>query len=299
MTNSKPNFLIVGAAKAGTTALYYYLKQHVDIGFPDLKEPKYFSSSKLNLPHNGIGDHSVDKYAVKDWTEYLNLFKGLSSYKRIGEASPDYLFYHRETAGLIKETLGDIPIIIILRNPIKRAFSAYMYLKRDSREPLSFREGLDAEEDRLNDNWDFIWGYKKGGLYSEQVKTFLNTFTNVKVILQEELKTDTKRVIKEVYSFLNVNPNFTTDTSVEHNPSGTPKNILAKFLLNRNNKLATTTREFLKSIIPRRILEKIASRSLEKKSISKPNQELLKNYFEDDIAKLGVLLNRDLTKWGD
>jgi len=293
----KPNFLIVGAAKAGTTALYYYLKQHPDIGFPDLKETKYFSTCNLNLPQNGIGDHSIDKYAVKDWIEYLKLFKGLSSYKRIGEASPDYLVYHKETAPLIKDTLGDIPIIISLRNPIKRAFSAYTNLKRDSREPLSFGEGLDAEEDRLNDNWDFMWGYKKGGLYFEQVKTFLNTFTNVKVIFQEDLKTDTKRVIKEVYSFLKVNPDFKTDTSIEHNPSGIPKNVIAKFLLNRNNKLATNIREFLKSVMPRSILEKVASHSLEKKSISKPEQELLKNYFEDDIAKLETLLGRDLSKW--
>ena len=139
---------------------------------------------------------------------------------------------------------------------------------------MSFREGLKAEENRLNDNWDFIWGYKKGGLYYEQVKTFLNTFTNVKVILQEDLKTDTKRVIKEVYSFLKVNPDFKTDTSIEYNPSGIPKNVIAKFLLNRNNKLATNTREFLKSVIPRSILEKVASRSL-KKNLS---VNLIKSY---------------------
>ncbi|MDA8641899.1 sulfotransferase [Flavobacteriaceae bacterium] len=299
MTNSKPNFLIVGAAKAGTTALYYYLKQHPDIGFPDLKEPKYFSSIKLNLPHKGIGDHSVDKYAVKDWTEYLNLFKSLTKYKRIGEVSPDYLFYHKETAFSIKRILGDIPIIIVLRNPIKRAFSAYMYLKRDSREPLTFKEGLDAEDERLENNWDFIWGYKKGGLYFEQVKTFFNTFSNVKVILQEDLKINTDSVIKELCSFLDVNPDFKLDTSLEHNPSGNPKNVIAKFLLNRNNKIATNFREFLKSVFPRSILENVASRSLEKKSISKSDQALLKNYFQEDITKLEILLNRDLSKWGN
>lgn len=293
----KPNFLIVGAAKAGTTALYYYLRQHPEIGFPNLKETKYFSTGMLNLSHNGIGDDSIDKYAVKNLTEYLNLFKNLASYKRIGEASPDYLLYHKQTAPLIKETLGDIPIIISLRNPVKRAFSAYSYLKRDSRETLSFRDGLDAEEDRLSDNWDFMWGYKKVGLYFEQVKTFLNTFSNVKVILQEDLKTDTSRVLKELYSFLNVDPNFTTNTSIEHNPSGTPKNSIAKFLLNRNSKVSVNLREFLKSVIPRTILEKVASYSLEKKSMSKLEQELLKKYFADDVTKLEILLGRDLSKW--
>ena len=294
----KPNFLIVGAAKAGTTALYYYLKQHPEIKFPELKEPKYFSSNKLIFPHRGIGDKSVDKYAVKNWKEYLDLFKKFERKKLIGEASPDYLFYHKHTAPLIREKLGDIPIIIMLRDPVKRAFSAYMYLKRDSREFLSFRKGLEAEEDRLKDNWDFIWGYKSGGLYYEQVKTFLNTFTNVKVILQEDLKIDTNRVLKELYFFLNVDTNFITNTSIEYNPSGIPRNVISKFLLSRNNKLATNTREFLKSVMPRSVLEKVASHSLKKKFISESEQELLKNYFEDDIAKLGALINRDLSKWG-
>ena len=293
----KPNFLIVGAAKAGTTALYYYLRQHPEISFPNLKETKYFSTGVLNISHNGIGDHSIDKYAIKNWTEYLNLFKNLASYKRIGEASPDYLVYHKQTAPLIKETLGDIPIIISLRNPIKRAFSAYVNLKRDNREPLSFRAGLDAEEDRLNDNWDFMWGYKRGGLYFEQVKTFLNNFTNVKVILQEDLKIDTIGILNELYSFLDVDPGFTPNSSIEYNRSGIPKNLIAKFILNRNNKVSVNIREFLKSVVSRGVLEKVASRSMGKMSISKSEEELLKNYFEDDISKLETLLDRDLSKW--
>ena len=61
----------------------------------------------------------------------------------------------------IKNKLGDIPIIIVLRNPIHRAFSAYMYLKRDSRENLSFKEALFAEDERINNDWDFIWAIKK------------------------------------------------------------------------------------------------------------------------------------------
>ena len=150
-----PNFLIIGASKCGTTSLYYYLKQHPEISFSDLKEPKYFSSVNESFPHNGIGDKSVDKYAIKSLTEYKSLFADLHN-KRVGEASPDTLYFYDKTASLIKETLGDIPIIIMLRNPVKRAFSAFMYLKRDSREKLSFRDGLLAENRRLKDNWDFI-----------------------------------------------------------------------------------------------------------------------------------------------
>lgn len=293
----KPNFLIVGAAKAGTTSLYHYLKQHPDIGFPDLKEPKYFSSCNLRLPHNGIGDHSIDNYVVRDWPNYLKLFRGLSDFKRIGEASPDYLFYHEKTAPLIKNTLGDIPIIISLRNPVKRAFSAYMYLRRDNREWLSFGEALEAEEDRLNNNWDFIWGYRNGGFYFEQVKNFMNTFSSVKVILLEDLKKNPDAVIKELYSFLDVNPEIKTKTSIEHNPSGIPKNMLAKFILQRNNMHSVKIREGLKLIVPRWILENFAKRFLKKVSIDKRDYNKLKTDFRDDIANLEMLLGKDLSNW--
>ena len=60
----------------------------------------------------------------------------------MGEASPDTMYFYKDTVPKIKETLGDIPIIIMLRNPVERAFSVYMYLRRDSREKLSFLEKL-------------------------------------------------------------------------------------------------------------------------------------------------------------
>ena len=74
-----PNFLIIGAAKCGTTALYYYLNQHPEISFPKLKEPKFFSSTGETFPHNGVGDMSVDKYAVKSFEKYQKLFSKIKS----------------------------------------------------------------------------------------------------------------------------------------------------------------------------------------------------------------------------
>mgnify|MGYP001402178671 CR=1 FL=1 len=292
----KPNFLIVGAAKCGTTALYYYLKQHPEISFPYLKEPKYFSSIIEKFPHKGIGDKSVDKYAVKSFDEYCTLFDNIKNI-RVGEASPDTIFFHNKTAPKIKETLGDIPIIIILREPVKRAFSAYMYLKRDSREKLSFIDGLKAEEKRLGDNWDFIWGYKKCGLYHDQVKTFMDKFTNVKIVLQEELQNQTTTVVEDIYSFLNVDMAFKTDVSISHNESGIPNNWISKFLLSRNNIFSTVIREIIKKLIPRNLLEKVASKSLDKAIISDKEIEYLKPYFYDDICMLEKLINKDLSSW--
>ena len=292
----KPNFLIVGASKCGTTALYYYLKQHPEISFPKIKEPKYFSSIFKKFPHKGIGDSSVDRYAVRDYKSYQNLFRDINN-TRIGEASPDTLYYHKETAKKIKELLGDIPIIITLRDPAKRAFSAYMYLKRDSREKLSFNEALDSEEHRRSNNWDFIWHYKNCGLYFDQVKTFFNEFSQVKVFLQEDLQKRPESVLSDLYKFLGVNPEFKTDFSVRHNESGVPNNAVSKFLLSRDNIFSTTIREIMKLIIPRKILEKVASKSLKKETMSNDEYQALKSFFYDDICNLEKLINADLSSW--
>ena len=290
-----PNFLIVGAAKCGTTALYYLLNQHPEISFPKIKEPKFFGNYKRKLPHKGTGDKTVDIFTIKTFDDYVKLFKNISN-KRVGEASPDSLFYHYNTSQHIKNKLGDIPIIIVLRNPIHRAFSAYMYLKRDSRENLSFKEALFAEDERINNDWDFIWAYKKAGLYHKQIKTFLNDFSDVKIIFNEDLRDDTQSVLNDLYKFLRVNENFKNDTTVSFNPSGIPTNFLSKFILSRRNYFSLFIRELFKKIIPRSVLEKYSKKMLIKNQILDSDYIFLKNYFHDDIKKLSVLINKDLVK---
>ena len=77
----KPNFLIVGVARCGTTSIYHYLNQHPQVAMSKKKEPKYFSSINIEFPHNGIGDKSVDSVVIKDRDEYFKLFKNLITTK--------------------------------------------------------------------------------------------------------------------------------------------------------------------------------------------------------------------------
>lgn len=293
---TKPNFLIVGAARSGTTSLYYYLKQHPDISFPRLKEPKYFSSVTRKFPQRGPGDINIDKYIIKNRREYIKLFKNLNTI-RVGEASPDYLYYHQHTSEEIYNELGDIPIIIILRNPILRAFSAYSYQKRDNREKLSFRAALEKEEERLANNYDFMWAYKNYSLYYEKVLSYTKRFSKVKIILTEELKADTKMLLKEIFLFLGVDSNFSPQTDVVHNVSGDPSNFLTKFVLNRESRISTISRELLKKIIPRLILEKYSNKHLNKTKIADKDYDYLESVLREDVVKLNNVISQDLYKW--
>lgn len=291
-----PNFLIVGAAKAGTTSLYYYLKMHPQISFPDLKEPKYFSSKNLKFPHNGTGDSSVDYYSIKTIENYESLFSNIKN-QRVGEASPDYLYFYKNTPSEIKNNLGDIPIIIILRDPVKRAYSAYNYLVRDSREKKSFKEALQEEENRIKNNYDFIWAYKKAGLYYNQVKAYKESFTEVKIIIFEDFIEDVKDGLKDIFEFLRVEESYDIVDTVVHNPSGVPNNLFAKFILSRNNALSTYIREILKKYIDRLLLEKISSFFLSRKKINENDEKYLIEYFKDDVSKLRKYISNDLSAW--
>ncbi|GAB5524350.1 MAG: sulfotransferase [Roseivirga sp.] len=293
---SLPNFLLVGAAKAGTTSLYYYLNQHPDIFISKLKEPKYFSSQVLDLPHQGIGDFHVDRYRVRDYEEYKKLFEGRTE-KMIGESTVEYLYYHDKIKDLIKKELGDVKIIIILRNPVDRAFSAYSNLRRDSRENLSFREALEAEEDRISKNWDMLWAYKKSSLYYEQVKTFNESFSNVLVLNQDDLKNDTPGVIRKAFEFLGVSTDAEIDLGVEHNPSGVPKNVLSRLVLSRSNPVSPYIREMAKFMVPRNVLERYAKKNLSKILLEDADREYLKPQFKEDILKLQEYLGRDFSSW--
>ena len=151
-----PNFLVAGAAKCGTTSLYKYLNQHPEIYFPDLKEPSFLGFSALKFPHNGPGDWTNDNKIVKNIEKYKSLYISADK-KKIGDASPNTFFYYRESIPYIKKLLGDISIIIIVRNPIDIVISSHRYLSRDSRENLPLEEAFFESKTRSESNFYFLW----------------------------------------------------------------------------------------------------------------------------------------------
>ncbi len=293
----KPNFLIVGVARCGTTSIYHYLNQHPQIAMAKKKEPKYFSSINIPFPHNGIGDKSVDSVVIRDRDEYFKLFKKLNKYKAIGEASSDYLYFNREVIESIKVELGDVKIIISIRNPIERAYSAYNNLLRDGREELLFRDGLDKEESRIKENYDWMWAYKKGGLYSSAIKNFQDNFSNVKIVLFNELNNNSNSVISEIFGFLDVDKSVTVDTNTKYSHSGKAKNPIIKYISNRDNKIAFTIRKIIMGLVPRSLLESIAKRVLSKDDMNIEDREYLRDYFRDDIEATATLIGKDLSHW--
>ena len=181
-----PNLLIVGAAKSGTTSLHNYLNQHPSIFMCSPKEPHF-------LINKQIGEQRIPK-GVLSLEDYKSLFKGASTKKYRGESSVMYLLFPEFAIKNINKYLSkDVKIIIMLRNPVERAYSGYQHVKRyNLMESLSFEKALDQSENRYHNisNMTPASRYLELGMYFEQVKIFIEEFDNVHVIIYDDYKND-------------------------------------------------------------------------------------------------------------
>ena len=290
-----PNLLIVGAAKSGTTSLHNYLNQHPSIFMCSPKEPHF-------LINKQIGEQRIPK-GVLSLEDYKSLFKGASTKKYRGESSVMYLLFPEFAIKNINKYLSkDVKIIIMLRNPVERAYSGYQHVKRyNFMESLSFEKALDQSENRYHNtsNMTPASRYLELGMYFEQVKIFIEEFDNVHVIIYDDYKNDFSSEMDNVFKFLNVAV-LKVNTEKKHMVGGWKwKNERIKYFMMKKNSFKTV----LKFLLPFKSLRKIIRENLHKRNtnkIEKVNLEAekwLKDYYKVDVEKLSLLLDKDLSDW--
>jgi len=300
-----PNFLVIGAMKSGTTSLHHYLRQHPEIYVSPVKEPSFFAVEGSALDFDGAeGRRRVQRLmkrsVVTDVDAYGALFGGVGDEKAVGEVSPLYL-YDGAAPNRIKRYVPGAKLIAVLRHPAERAYSAFLYLTRDGREPLrDFAAALRAEDARIRGNWEWIWHYRSLGLYHAQLGRYLGLFPRdqLRVYLYEDLQADPLGLLRDVFRFLGVDESFTPDTSVRHNPSGVPRSKTLLRLLNRPNVVT----DVLRPIVPVRLRRRLRAH-VEARILAAPppldgevRRELVRGY-SNDVRKLERLIDRDLSAW--
>lgn len=293
-----PNFLIIGAAKAGTTSLYEYLQQHPEVFLSTPKEPRFFALEGQPLDFQGP-IQVINRKSVTTWEAYQALFEDAEGKTAIGEASTVYL-YEPQSLERIQHYLGQPKIVAILRNPVSRAYSSYLHLVRDGQETLSFEAALQAEATRIEQKWPPLWHYQRRGYYFNQLKPYVDQFgsDHVKVFLFEDLVSAPQALMRELFEFLGIDPNFEPNVSMQANPSGVPKRQWLSRLLNRKNPM----KQFAKSVLPTRFRKNIYSKLQQQNTGDKTTinpllkQQLIEAY-RDDVTQLQVLIDRDLSHW--
>lgn len=296
-----PNFLIIGAAKSGTTSLFNYLGQHPQV-FAQAKEPGFFAYEGQKVQLAGPEDQTrFDQRVITDRQQYEALFANIMPGQVCGEASVAYM-YVAGTAERIKKYVPNVRLIAILRHPVDRAFSSYWHLRRDGREPLTtFAEGLAAEEERIQANWDYIWHYARLGCYYEQLQRYYNLFprNQIAVFLFEEFKRSPVQVVQAICRFLEIDDSFQPDPSLKYNVSGKPRWDWLDNFASRPNQLKQLVRPFIPLRLRKRWGTQLRTWNLETQTPTMPDEvrHTLAAQYHDDILRLQDLVDKDFSGW--
>jgi len=302
-----PDFLVVGAARAGTTTLYAYLDEHPDVFLPIKKEPMFFAVHGQGWSPIDIRTGQKAGYVVDTLTGYVDLFKAAADAQLIGEASSWYLYYDQATIRNIKEIYGfkasDVKVIILLRNPAERAWSHYWLKRRNGEEPLSFDQAIQPEviRQRLEKHYTAGFDYLGFGRYPRAVKNYLENFPQVKVLLFEEMIKDPPAVFSEISRFLGLAPVPDIGSGKKwRNVAGPPKNaffgLLARFIYK-----PSALKSLVKEAAPYRARADLKYRMAEtlfhRERLPVELEKRLTDLYREDILALARLLGRNFDQW--
>ncbi len=291
-----PNLFIIGAAKAGTTALYDYLAQHPQVFLSRVKEPMFFSRE--------------ENYARGlDWYEDV-YFEGAEDFPVRAEATPHYLYWSEKVAPRIKEVYGERPVkfIVSFRDPVSRAYSWYWNMVREGREDLDFYEALQAEECRLNQNrhelyqlGSMVYGYSAGSRYASLLQPYLELFSreNFFFVFQDDLRSRVNETCKEIFNFLGIESSIQIKTS-NSNPAAMPRSRLLHKILRRRSLF----KGFVKLLMPGGVRRPLKKKMLRANLKATPYVPLdpqlaheLRLTYRTEIERLEKITGRELSSW--
>lgn len=273
MKFKSPDFLIVGAMKAGTTTLADYLHNNPEITIPKY-EVHYFNNE------------SNYKKGI-EW--YANHFLINERTKIIGEKTPAYSL-HKHVPKRVFSLNPNMKLIWILRNPVYRTYSNYLHAVRKGAEINSFEKALKIENIRTHDN--YIHDYKKRSLYTSQINTFLSHFPieSMHFIIFEEFIKDPFNTLEKLYHFLGISKsvNLQEKERLQSNKGNLPLSVTLQFY----------SRKLFGGTIIHNIIDRFNTFYPRKKpTMKKETEKRLFDFFNEENKKLSKLISKDLSLW--
>ena len=203
----RPDFLVIGAPKAGTTALHAALAQHPDVFVTSPKEPKYWLCDDAPPPAwGGPGDRHSQQEWIWRADRYFPLFEPADAHQVRGESTPFYL-WSRGAHRRIGESLPDVRLIAVVRDPVDRAYSNWMHLWSDGLEPeADFATAFERQDERVRAGWAPFWRYRELGMYGEQL-AHLHRYVDperILVVRYRDLIDEPRRAVDRVSRFLGI-----------------------------------------------------------------------------------------------
>jgi hypothetical protein len=293
-----PDFLVIGAARSGTTALASFLAEHPDVFVSTPKEPHFLAFPGGAPRFSGPGDDDlINRVAVQDEETWRRLFRGRTERRR-GEGSVTTLCHPEASIPAIERFCAPgCRLVVVLRDPVDRAFSSWQYLRSRGHDAGTFEQGLAEEEARARAGWSHMWQFARLSRYGEQLAPFADAFGNrLLVVLQEELAPDPAGQLRRVLEFLDVDPGVAIDTARRVNEGGLPRSRAVARALNVVRRSPAALR-LVKAAVPERARERVRSANLHRESVDPATRRVLAASFTDDLRLLEQVVGRDLSCW--
>lgn len=295
----RPDVFIVGAFKAGTTALYEYLRAHPQVFMSVPKEPMYF------------GTDLTPRYRRMSEAEYLQLFAAARPDQHAGEASPWYL-YSTSSAGEISAFNPDARPIVMLRNPVDVMYSQHSQLVFNQREDLAdFAAALAAEDDRRAGRRipkDAIRPealfYRHSVQFAEQLRRYVEAFgrDRVHVIVFDDLVADPRAVYNSTLEFIGVDPDVEIDLSIYNPNRAVRSGRMARLVFAPPRPLRGAFGALRRIPLAHRLRDALVtanSRQAQRPPMEPELRRQLVVEFQPQVAELGELIGRDLSAWSE
>ena len=297
-----PDFLVIGAPKAGTTALHAALARHPGLYLSTVKEPKFFLTDGPPPDDGGPGD--VQTYREHIWrrTDYEALFSAAPPGALRGESTPFYL-YDLAAQRRIRELIPDARLIVIVRDPVERAHSNWTHLWSAGREPLGDFVRACAEEDRrVAAGWSPFWHYLRLGRYGEQLEHLFRLFprNQVLVIRYRRLLEEPAVVLNRICAFLGVAAGIISEVPRE-NVTAHPDRSITHSAISRVLRGVEAAGRHLPgnaagpfAVALERLLQRRAG---PRTPLTWDQRQALLPHLTDDIRLLEKLLGEDFSDW--
>lgn len=283
-----PNTIVLGSAKCATSSLHHYLGQHPEVHMSRKKECHYFCHEEI--------DGSLYKprhRPICNLQDYEAQFEDGKDAKCRGESSPMYLFYE-SSAKNISELVSDAKLIAVLRNPVDRAFSAYVHAVRDELETLSFEDAILAEKERTaSGKFTPLQAYVEFGQYCQKLRPFFEHFDKdqLLVLSYDEIKRDIKLTLRKICMFMGIDQDFEFDVRPRLNRSGVPHRRWIQRMVMRASRDEFPF-QFVKKPFTNsawiRVVKGIEFWNYEKLVITNEQRAFAQEFFEDDARKLST-----------
>jgi len=271
-----PTFIVIGAAKGGTTSLFHYLRQHDDIYLAPTKETNFYWAEGA----------SEGRSIPRTLEDYARCFAGARGQTAIGEISPQYL-NSPTAAGRIRADLPEVKLIAVLRNPVERAWSDYLGRVRVAREHRSVDEAIRPGE-RIFEH----------GRYAPRLARYAAVFpaARLRVVLHDDFIADPGGTLRALFAYLGVDPTVRIDATYRHNGAAVPASP-------RLNRILWTIVPVAQRLVPTRmrgtgVAEKLLARTYRPAGGCPPTlARELRAAYRDDIAETARIIGRDLSPW--